>query len=812
MMSPALTALELPALLAILQRYVASPLGQTELDAATAQGPLANPKAAAASLAEVAEAMEWIRSAASPDRRTLTPLPRFLGLQDCRAYIDRLQTQGTVLEPVEISAVLELLNRAEETKQRLWREKSRRPLLGAYADRIAEFAELCRQLSGKILPDGTLGDHASPELARIRRQADQQRMRIQASLEKFVRRHFEDGLLQDAYSTIRNGRSVVPVKASWKGRVDGVIHSASGTGQTVFIEPLETIAENNRLVQLMEEEQQEILRILRQMTQALRERKDEIRSAMIALAELEWVFARGHFAQEFRCSIPRFSDDSSPRLKLRWARHPLLEDVLKRQGVKTVPLDLDLSEQRRTLVISGPNAGGKTVALKTVGLLAVMAQFAIPVPADEAEFPWFTRIVADIGDLQSIEASLSTFSAHIENLKRTMAEATSGSLVIIDEIGAATDPQEGGAFAVAVVEYLLNAGAFTLASTHLPRLKVWGANQPGVVSAAMGFDPATLTPTHRLIVGLPGQSAGLAMAQRLGVPEAIIERARQALADEEQETAKFLDSLHAKVAEAEDRERRVALAERRLAERERAVSQSAAEMEEKVKGEMERRFHGALRRAETANREALDDALQAMKARAASRRGVAQSEISAARVHRKAQETFTAALNETLGMEPEQQQAAKFVVEPGIEVKLTSFGTHGRVLRQVGDEAWEVQVGQLKMRVAEADMSPSERQPASGSALPSGVTYTSEIKSRASLSEINVIGQTVDQASDAVDKFLDEAVLAEVERLRVVHGFGANALRKALWKMFAGHVHVEKYYQAEQQEGGAGATIVEVRV
>jgi DNA mismatch repair protein MutS2 len=812
MMSPALVALELPALLEILRRYVASPLGQTQLDAAAAHGPLPSPQAAAETLDEVAEAMEWIRSAASPDRRTLTPLPRFVGLQDCRPYVDRLEIQGAVLEPPEISAVLELLSRAEETKQRLWREKSRRRLLGAYADRIGEFAELCRQLSGKIQPDGTLADHASSDLARIRRQADQQRLRIQSSLEKFVRRHFDEGLLQDAYSTIRNGRSVVPVKASWKGRVDGVIHSASGTGQTVFIEPLETIAENNRLVRLMEEEQQEILRILRQMTQALRERRQEIRSAMIALAELEWVFARGRFAQEFRCSIPRFSGEASPRLRLRWARHPLLEDVLKRQGAKAVPLDLDLSEQRRTLVISGPNAGGKTVALKTVGLLAVMAQLGIPVPADEAEFPWFTRIVADIGDLQSIEASLSTFSAHIENLKRTMAEATSGSLVIVDEIGAATDPQEGGAFAVAVVEYLLQAGAFTLVSTHLPRLKVWGANQSGVVSAAMGFNPATLSPTHRLVIGLPGQSAGLAMAQRLGVPDAIIERARQALADEQQETARFLESLHTKVAEAEDRERQVALAERRLAERENAVKQTAAEMEDKIKGEMERRFHGALRRAEAANRQALDEALAAMKARAASRRGVAQSETSVARVHRQAQEAFTAALNETLGIEQEPQQASKFVVEPGIEVKLASFGTRGRVLRQVGDGAWEVQVGQLKMRVAEADMSPCEEQPGSQSGLPAGVTYSSEVKSRASLTEINVIGQTVDEASEAVDKFLDEAVLAEVERLRIVHGFGTNALRKALWKMFAGHVHVEKFYQADQQEGGAGATIVEVRV
>lgn len=813
MTSRASIALEMPALLEILQRYIASPLGMTQLESATAQGPLASAAAAEASLAEVAEAMEWIRAAASPDQRNLTPLPSFFGLQDCRPYADRMETDGAVLEPAEIAAVLQLLNRGEETKQRLWREVTRRPLLGAYADRIADFSALNRELAGKILPNGTLADHASSDLARIRRQTGQQRMRIQTSLDKFVRRNFDAGLLQDSYATVRDGRSVVPVKASWQGRVDGVIHSVSGTGQTVFIEPLETINENNRLVRLMEEEQQEILRILREMTQALRERWDEIQSAMGALAELEWVFARGQFAKEFRCCVPQFADDTSPRVKLRWARHPVLEDVLKRQGARAVPLDLELSEGQRTLVISGPNAGGKTVALKTVGLLALMAQCGIPVPADEAEFPWFTRIVADIGDLQSIEASLSTFSAHIENLKRTMSEATSGSLVIVDEIGAATDPQEGGAFAVAVVEHLLDAGAFTLASTHLPRLKVWAANHDGVVSAAMSFDSATLIPTHRLIIGVPGQSAGLAMAKRLGVPDAIIDRAQRALADEEQETAKFLDRLHGKVSEAEERERQVETAERRLKERERAVELAAAEMEQRIKGDMESRFRSALHRAESSNREALDKALQQMRARAATRRGVTQSEISASRVHRRAKESFSAALDETLGVEPPASDVPQELeVEEGMEVRLGSFGSSGRVLRQLGDGVWEVQIGQLKVRADTKDMSEVEQPDAEVARLPAGVTFSSEIKSRESLTEINVIGQTVDEAHDAVDKFLDEAVLAEVERLRVIHGFGTNTLRRALWDMFAKHVHVGKFYQAEQHEGGGGATIVEVRV
>jgi DNA mismatch repair protein MutS2 len=807
------TALEFPALLEILKRYVASPLGLTQLESATAHGLLRSSLAAATSLAEVSEAMEWIRASGSPDQRNLTPLPSFFGLQDCQPFDERMKTVGAILDGLEIASVLQLLVRGEETKQRLWREKTRRPLLSEYAERIADFSALNRELAGKILPDGTLADHASSDLARIRRQTGQQRMRIQTSLDKFVRRNFDAGLLQDSYATIRDGRSVVPVKASWQDRVDGVIHSVSGTGQTVFIEPLETINENNRLVGLIEEEQQEVVRILREMTQALRERWDEIQSAMSALAELEWIFARGQFAKDFRCCVPQFSDSAAPRVKLRWARHPVLEDVLKRQGGRTVPLDLELSEGRRTLVISGPNAGGKTVALKTVGLLALMAQFAIPVPADEAEFPWFTRIVADIGDLQSIEASLSTFSAHIENLKRTMSEATSGSLVIVDEIGAATDPQEGGAFAVAVVEHLLDAGAFTLASTHLPRLKVWAANHDGVVSAAMGFDRSTLAPTHRLIIGVPGQSAGLAMAQRLGVPAAIIERAHRALADEEQETAKFLERLHGIVSEAEERERQVEVAERRLKERERVVKLAAAAMEQRIKGDMEERFRSALRRAESSNREALDKALQQMKARAATKRGVAQSETSVAGVRRRTQESFSVALNETLGVKPADTAAPDlFEVEAGMEVHLASFGSSGRVLRQVGDGAWEVQIGQLKVRADAKDMSEVAESENPVTRLPSGVTFSSEIKSRASLTEINVIGQSVDEAHDAVDKFLDEAVLAEVERLRVIHGFGTNTLRRALWSMFAKHVHVSKFYQAEQQEGGGGATIVEVRV
>ncbi len=810
----ALEALELPALLGILRRYLSSPLGALRLDAIAAQARLESPAAAAAALAETAEGMDWLRAIASPDQRGLTPVPRFNGLLDVTKPVAELTTEGAVLEPGEISAVLAVVDRGEETKQRLWRERARRPLLGAYADRIAEFAPLVRELSGKILPNGELADHASSGLARVRRQLEQQRQRVHTSLERFVRKHFDEGVLQDDYATIRNGRSVVPVKASWKGRIEGVIHAASGTGQTVFVEPLATITENNKLVQLQEEEHREILRILREMTEKLRERREEIRETAEATADLEWIFAKARFAQEFRCCVPRFSMGPELRLKLDWARHPVLEDVLKRQGVKAVPLSLELSGGRCTLVISGPNAGGKTVAMKTVGLLALMAQAGIPVPAGEAELPWFSSIVADIGDAQSIEASLSTFSAHIENLKRTMAEATSGSLVIIDEIGAATDPQEGGAFAIAVVDHLLSKGAFTLVSTHLPALKVWAANHERIVTAAMGFDQATLSPTHKLLIGVPGQSAGLAMARRLGVPEEILQRAEQAMASEEREAAAFLERLHGKVEEYEERERRVRVAEVRLRDRERELEQQAEEREKKKVAELERRFERALREAEQTNKQALDQALAKIDERAASKRGVTQAYAAASRVQRETRERIAHASQQALGQAPEAvETVAAAEIREGVEVKLKTFGAAGRVLRKVGDAEWEVQVGQLKMRVAADDIGEVLGESAAGKReLPSGVTFKGELKSRESLSEINVIGRTVDEASDQVDKFLDEAVLAEVSRLRVIHGHGAGALRRGLWKMFAGHVHVEKYYQAELQEGGAGATIVEVRV
>ncbi len=813
MTNSARQALEIDALLALLGRYAYSALGQARMERLSDDLLAPSPQVARLRLEEAGEAIEWLRAADSPDQRNLTPLPRFQGIADVGPAVDQLGVEGASLEAHDIYCLLEALERADETRGRLWRERARRPRLGAHADRIPEFGELLRELGGKILANGTLVDHASSELARIRRHLERQRVAVHESLERFVRKHFDEGRLQDDYATVRNGRSVVPVKASWKGSIEGVVHAASSTGQTVFVEPLETIQQNNKLVSLLEDELREIARILREMTEKLAEREDDIRSAVETLAELELIFAKGRFGYEFRCCLPRFSD--AGELKLEWARHPLLEDVLKREGRKVEPLSVRLADGKTVLVISGPNAGGKTVALKTVGLLALMAQAGIPVPAAEAVFPWFESVLAAIGDAQSIEESMSTFSAHVRMLRDMLEGATARSLVIIDELGGATDPYEGGALGVAVVDSFLEQGAFALVSTHLPLLKVRAANDDRILSAAMGYDPKTLSPTHKLLVGSPGSSAGLSMAERFGLPKKVIERAREAIAEHDEQVSNLIAGLQVRIAEFEGKRNELRIAEQRLREREREILREAEQNEKRKIAELEKRFQYALREAQQANDQALRQATEKVEQASAGRRALQNAERALARTQRESRERLQAAVGEALGKAaPATMVAPAAQLKEGAWVKLGGFGAEGRIVRQIGEGRWEVQVGQLKMQIKSGDVSEVlEKGPRAKGDLPEGVTFKPAVERDPSrLQEINVIGKRAEEACEEVDKFLDEAVLAEVRRLRVVHGHGENILRRAMWKLFANHVHVEKYYQAEAREGGAGATIVEVRV
>ena len=769
----------------------------------------------------------------------------FSGLLDVGKLIDKSRIAGAALEIAELRDLVLVVDRAAE-----WREIVLHPpapmrtdwtaVAGLSSD-IEDFTEFLRFFRNKILPDGTLDDRASPELGRIRREIEKQKRLIQESLRGYLRRLAEGGAVQDELVTIRGERFVIPVKVEQKRRVQGVVHGASSSGQTVFIEPLETIEQNNELVRLLDEEQAEVHRILLEMTRRTGENADAILQAMAVLAELELQFAKARFAEDYQCvsvtlvqnsggppdangaersdhrEQPASSELRDAHLILHQARHPLLERNLKSKGGRVVPVSVELEGARRELIITGPNTGGKTVTLKTVGLLALMAQSGIPVPADRAEMPVFDAVLADIGDYQSIEQNLSTFSAHVTNIDFISRAATVNSLVLLDELGSATDPEEGAALAVAIAEHFRRIGCMTVISTHHTSLKVYGANTPSVVNAAVGFDEATLRPTYELRVGVPGASAGINIAQRLGLNPSIIGSARARLSTQAQDVGKFLDRLHAELRSAEV-ERLKLLEREREIEREKArlASEGAREQKEKVR-EMEKKLDSLFKDFEYHAREAV----QAVQERVAAQKLSKDAERRIAKLRREFREQFdSAVVAHSTGADRGDPNAQAHVVKrvsEGDRVKLKSVGRPAVVKRRLDDDHFEVEIGAMKMKIARDDIAEvmaraADSPLAAARARGIHISLQSEASDLNTPTEINVIGRTVDDATREVEKFVDRAFLAGLPRVRVVHGSGMGILRKALRQYLQKHPHVASVIEPPQNEGGGGATVVELKV
>jgi DNA mismatch repair protein MutS2 len=632
-------------------------------------------------------------------------------------------------------------------------------------------------------------------------------------LRGYLRRLAEGGAVQDELITIRGERFVIPIKIEQKRRVQGVVHGASSSGQTVFVEPLETIEQNNELVRLLDEELSEIHRILVEMTRRIGENSELILQAVGVLGELELQFAKARFAEEYNCVPVSVAENS--RLLLINARHPLLERNLKAKGGQVVPIRIELEGEKLELVITGPNTGGKTVALKTVGLLALMAQSGIPVPADRAELPVFDSVLADIGDYQSIEQNLSTFSAHVTNIDFISRTATAKSLVLLDELGSATDPEEGAALAVAIAEHFRRIGCITVISTHHTSLKVFGANTPGVVNSSVGFDEATLQPTYELRIGVPGASAGINIAQRLGLNPTIIEAARSKLGTQTRDVGQFLDRLHADLREAATERLRLKTREQEL-ERERAslAAEGRKQQQAKIK-EMEKKLETLLRDFEYQAREMVN----AVQDRASSQKLSKDAERRIAKLRREFREQFDSsvvahATGADQGDPDAQPQVVKHVSE-GDTVKLKSVGRPAVVSRRVDENHFEVEIGAMKMKIARDDIAEVLSRAADSpvkAARARGISVSLEQENASVASEINVIGRTVDDATREVEKFVDRAFLAGLPRVRVVHGSGMGILRKALRQYLQKHPHVESVTEPPQNEGGGGATVVELRV
>jgi DNA mismatch repair protein MutS2 len=765
----------------------------------------------------------------------------FAGLPEVRKLIEKSRIGGAALETTEIRDVVLVADRGAE-----WREIVRQPpaamrsewaAVAALSAGIQDFTGFLRSFRNKILPDGTLDDRASPELSRVRREIEKQKRQIQESLRGYLRKLAEGGTVQDELITIRGERFVIPVKVEQKRRVQGVVHGASSSGQTVFVEPLETIEQNNELVRLLDEEQAEVHRVLLEMTRQIAENADAISAAADILAELELQFAKARFAEDYNCVAvslcgnksscgdgrPRPSEASEARLLLHRARHPLLERSLKLKNAKIVPITIELEGDHRQLVITGPNTGGKTVSLKTLGLLALMAQSGIPVPADRADLPVFDSVLADIGDYQSIEQNLSTFSAHVTNIDFISRTATANSLVLLDELGSATDPEEGAALAVAIAEHFRKAGCMIVISTHHTSLKVYGANTAGVINASVGFDEATLQPTYELKIGVPGASAGINIAQRLGLNPSIIASARSRLGSQTQDVARFLDRLHADLRELETERMRMKVREQELErEKQQLATEGRKEQQAKIR-EMEAKLEALFRDFEYHARETVN----AVQDRAAQQKLSKDAERRIAKVRREFRERFDAtvvahATGADRGDPNAQPSLVKHVSE-GDTVKLKSMGRAAVVKKKVGENHFDVEIGSMKMRIAREDIAEvlasaggkAQAQPTPVEAARSrGITVKLENESSHlnAPSEINVIGRTVDEATAEVEKFVDRAFLAGLPRVRVVHGSGMGILRKALRQYLQKHPHVESVTEPPSNEGGGGATVVELRV
>ncbi len=774
------------------------------------------------------------------------------GLFDPTERLDQARLEGAALEGLEINALLELIERLAAWRALLLSPAGRSRVWPGIAGLSAEllghdFANLLHLLRGKIEPDGSLADEASGELRRIRRAMERQHRAIEESLRRSLRSLASEGSTQEELITVRGERFVIPVKAEFRRRVPGVIHGASSTGQTVFVEPLETIEQNNELVRLLDEEQREIHRILVAMTRAIGEQADAILTGTAILAEVESHFARARFAEELQCVRPEVGDpthrdktamDGAPAgiLPLRYAqgqndsalrlinaRHPLLEIRLRRSGGATVPLSLALETEARQLIISGPNTGGKTVALKTTGLIALMAQAGLPVPAEAATLPLFGALYADIGDAQSIESALSSFSAHILNVNRIARMADEDSLVLLDELGSATDPEEGAALAVAIAAHFLATRAWSCITTHLTSLKVYAANHAGVLNAAVGFDPATLSPTYQLRLGVPGASAGLNIAKRLGLSEEIIAVARAQLTTQTADIGTLLDQLHAQLTAAANERAAMQIREGEIKrERTRLETEGRAEQKARTR-ELEAKLNSLLEDFAYQLREtvkAIDDKTVAQKI---SR----DSSARIARLRREFSEQFNSTVvAHTTGADKNDPAAQPHLTGRGIAeikggdlVKLKSLGRQARVERVIDSGAagksFEVTVGTMKMRVAQNDIAEVESvrvvTPLEAARRRGGITVQTTSDNDNVPLEINVIGRSAEEAHDEVSRYLDRAFLAGLPHIRIVHGTGMGILRRTLREFLKNHPQVINVSEPPYNQGGQGATEVELR-
>jgi DNA mismatch repair protein MutS2 len=846
----ALKPLEFDRIVEAVRRFALTPPGAARL--ARLQ-PHTDPRTVASALSATAETARFLRDAQ-------------IGLQapeDLDAQLMALAVEGRVLDPASLVSLATFLASIDVTCATIRRSRSAFPILGAIAETAASFEQEIADIRRKIGPAFEVVDDASPELASLRDRLRKQRARLRGTLESYLRGRDTSKYLQQQIVTDRNGRYVLVVRSEHRSAIPGIIHGSSGSGASLFLEPLSTVEINNDIVALEQQEAEEVRRILLGLANALRRRGADLQRTVDAASELDVLQARARFSLLIDGIHPSIAGDG--RLELRGARHPLLIPAVRRHlgeserfdppshrpseppspgatehpshrapdqpGTRPdsrdpVPVDVLLIPPVRVLVITGPNTGGKTVALKTAGLLPLMAQAGLLVPAaDGTQVPVFGSVFADIGDEQSIAESLSTFSGHIANVVAMDRALVLPALVLLDEAGAGTDPAEGGALAMATIDHFRHRGAMVIATTHYDALKSYAATTEGVTPAGFGFDPATFAPTYRLNYGAPGSSLALEIATRLGLPSSIIEKAREHRTAREAQLAEHLAKVERDL-QALDHDRRLAARERtsleEAAAKMHAREQDLRNREETFRRRLEERIEDRLRDA----RAEVDAVLNALKARTeslaadAERRAVRlipTGETGAARADARA---ALDGIGERLrAVVPDSAANAAAAPVPGIvgrapavgdRVQVGGLGLEG-VIQALHDREAEVDVRgkRLRARIDELRV----MVPASGTpAPPPKVRVNVDLQPReGSLTELNVIGCHVEEALARTEKFLDEALLGELRSVRLIHGYGTGQLRRAIAGFLQSHPFVAHFAAAPPEQGGGGVTVVDLK-
>ncbi|MFH1279868.1 MAG: endonuclease MutS2 [Candidatus Eisenbacteria bacterium] len=723
------------------------------------------------------------------------------GAVDVEPLLSRAAAEGSFLEAEDLLHVLRMARMADDVARYFQDEKGACPKLAAIAGGLDALAPLQMEIARCIDDEGMVTDRASGELAAIRREIESTREEVRRVLDRYLQSRRVQRSLQENIVTLRNGRYVLPVKEGDRGAVEGIVHDHSGSGATVFVEPMETVEKNNSLSRLHREELREVRRILRKLTGGVRESAGTLSRNGGILGEIDFIQAKGLFARETDSRIPRIDRDGPIRIVR--GRHPLLERSLRKagEGAALVPLDLEFPDDGRTMVLTGPNTGGKTVALKTVGLFVLMAQAGLGLPAGEGTgLPFFRKVFADIGDEQSIDNSLSSFSARLRQMVRILEEAGDDSLVLIDEVGSGTDPAEGAALAMSVLEEVHRRGAVSLVTTHLGSLKVFVHDRPGMVNASMEFDPNALCPTYRLEVGLPGTSHALEIAARLGVPHAVIERARESMGESEAEIESLLADL-------KERRLRAAELESDLAserERFRALRETTEEEDRRLREE--RRAWERERTAEA--KRYLDDSrslVERLVRDLRSRDGDGESIRETRRAIEEERRRLADRLGELAGMEGGRGGGAEVGVGDPVHVK--SLNRDGRVVG-TGNRPGRVFVEAegIRLEIAVEDLGPpSGRRPSAG-ARRRGTPAGGERPLPEGRHELDLRGFRVEEARAALDRFIDEALLSGAPSVRIVHGIGTGAVRSQVTEMLRDDPRIGGFRLGEN----GGYTLVEM--